>query len=140
MEVKEFWSGWWQSAHQRRRIGNALAQCPRLAHSHCAGASLKPGDFALGSRQSRAAARAVLERRKTGQRRIDVFGSIPRPYTNSEIRIGTWQEGEDGVLFRYSNIPAGMTIQEAERIVSQPGWKPGPPPPERVRPPLKPEW
>ena len=77
-----------------------------------------------------------------GQRRIDVFGSIPRPYANGEIRIGTWQEGEDGVLFRYSNIPEGMTIQEAERIVFQPGWKPAIPvtKPERIRPELKPEW
>jgi hypothetical protein len=35
-----------------------------------------------------------------------------------------------------------MTIEEAELIVSQPGWKPTAPPPkpEHVRPPLKPEW
>jgi hypothetical protein len=103
---------------------------------------LKPGDFALGSSQSRAAARAVLDRRNAARRRIDVVSSIPRPGAWGEIRIGTWIEGEDGVLFRFSTIPPGMTIQEAERIVAQPGWKPTDPPakPDRIRPPLKPEW
>jgi hypothetical protein len=35
-----------------------------------------------------------------------------------------------------------MTIQEAERIVSRARWKPteAPAEPERIRPPLKPEW
>jgi hypothetical protein len=103
---------------------------------------MKPSDYPLFSTQSRAAARALLKRRSVGWRRIDVVSSIPRPGADGEIRIGAWQEGEDGVLFRYNNIPAGMTIQEAERIVSQPGWKPSiqPSEPERVRPPLKPEW
>jgi hypothetical protein len=103
---------------------------------------MRPGDFALGSSRSRAAARALLARRFDARKRIDVVSSIPRPGADGEIRIGAWQEGEDGVLFRYSNIPAGMTIQEAERIVSQPEWKPTVQPSrtERVRPPLKPEW
>ena len=32
------------------------------------------------------------------------------------------------MLFRFSTVPAGTTIEEAERIVSQPGWKAGIPP------------
>lgn len=103
---------------------------------------VKPGDFALGSGQSRAAARDLLERRFAARKRIEIVSTIPRPGARGEIRIGEWIEGHDGTLFRYSNIPAGMTIQEAERIVSQPGWKPKAPPPipESVRPPLKPQW
>lgn len=103
---------------------------------------MKPGDFALGSSQSRAAARALLERRFAARKRLDIVSSIPRPGGDGGIHIGTWQEGQDGVLFRFSSIPPGMTIQEAERIASQPGWKPTAPPPEpeRIRPPLKPEW
>jgi hypothetical protein len=66
----------------------------------------------------------VLEKRLAGRRRIDVVSSIPRPGADAEIRIGKWQEGENDVSFRYSTIPAGMTIAEAERIVTQPGWKP----------------
>jgi hypothetical protein len=101
-----------------------------------------PGRYPIGSPESRAAARAALERRYAQRRRIDVVSSIPRPGAEGEIRIGTWIEGEDGVLFRFSTIPPGMTIQEAERIVAQPGWKPTDPPvkPDRIRPPLKPEW
>lgn len=104
--------------------------------------SMKPGEFAVGSGQSRAAARALLERRRAGRKRIDVVSSIPRPAGDGEIRIGTWTEGSDGTLFRFSSLPPGMTIGEAERIVSQPGWKPTVPPqePKRTRPPLKPEW
>jgi hypothetical protein len=97
--------------------------------------------FPLGSIQSRAAARALLEHQFAGRRRIDIVCSIPRPAADGEIQIGTWTEGADGALIRFSNLPPGMTIEEAERIVSQPGWKPTDPPlpPERIRPPLKPE-
>jgi hypothetical protein len=77
----------------------------------------------LGSQQSRAAARAELERRGAGRRRIEIICSISRPDGNG-ISIGAWKEGADGSLLRISNIPAGMTIDEAERIVSQQGWKP----------------
>jgi hypothetical protein len=105
--------------------------------------SVKPGDFALGSRQSRAAARALLAKRLEARKKVQVICSIPRPGADvGDIRIGDWIEGPDGALFRICNIPAGMTIQEAERIVAPPGWKPTVPPakPERIRPPLKPEW
>jgi len=76
--------------------------------------------FPLGSQQSRAAARALLEAGRAGQRQIDIACSIPRPGAVGAIRIGTWIEQQGGSLFRLSNVPAGMTITEAERIVSQP--------------------
>jgi hypothetical protein len=81
---------------------------------------LRPGGFPLGSAQSRAAARAALESRYAARKRIDVICSIPRHGGNT-IRIGSWIEGADGSLFRLSNLPPGMTMEEAERIVSQPG-------------------
>lgn len=77
---------------------------------------LRPGDFALGSSLSRAAARAALERRFVARRRIDVVSSMPRPRSDEGIHIGPWIEGDDGVLFRFSNLPSAMTIQEAERV------------------------
>jgi|HubBroStandDraft_1064217.scaffolds.fasta_scaffold501025_1 hypothetical protein len=57
-------------------------------------------------------------------------------------RIGEWQEGADGNLVRIRALPDGMTMQEAERIVSQPGWKTTTQPskPGRVRSPLEGEW
>jgi hypothetical protein len=75
---------------------------------------MKPGDFALGSSLSRAAARVALERRFAGRRQVDIVCSIPRPRASGGIHIGHWIEGADGSLFRFSNIPAGMTIEEAE--------------------------
>jgi hypothetical protein len=56
---------------------------------------MKPGDFALGSGKSRAAARTLLERRFAERRRLDVVSSVLRPTGDGEIRIGTWQEGVD---------------------------------------------
>jgi RecB family exonuclease len=85
------------------------------------GAGLRLGDYALGSPQSRAAARALLERRFAERRRIDIVCSIPRPGAERGIQIGTWREGADGSLIRLSNLPPGMTIEEAERIVAQRG-------------------
>jgi len=99
---------------------------------------MKPGDYALGSAQSRAAARALLERHFAARTRqtIIISGS-----DSKEPRIGKWEEGADGSLGRICILPRGMTLQEAERIVSQPGWKPTAPPakPECSRPPLKAE-
>src|SRR5271170_2487688 len=83
-----------------------------------------PAAFPLGSPQSRAAARGLLETRLAGRQRIQVVFSISRPNAQGVIRIGDWTEGHDGTLFRTCNIPAGMTFEEAQRIVSQPGWKP----------------
>ena len=56
--------------------------------------------------------------RGVGRRRIDVVSSVPRPGTPGGIHIGAWIECDDGSLFRFSTVPAGMTIEEAERIVS----------------------
>ena len=55
------------------------------------------GDYALGSPQSRAAARTVLARRLAGQKRVETIIVIPRPHGDG-IRIGEWTEGEDGTL------------------------------------------
>ena len=86
-----------------------------------------------------ATGRALLERRFAARTRqtIIISGS-----DSKAPRIGKWEEGADGSLGRICILPRGMTMQEAERIVLQPGWKPTAPPakPERIRPPLKPEW
>jgi hypothetical protein len=80
---------------------------------------MRPSEYPLGSIQSRAAARGLLEHRFASRRRIDIVSSIPRPGGNGGIHIGTWTECEDGSLFRFSSIPPGMTIEEAEQMVSR---------------------
>ena len=106
----------WVTVRKVHPMANKGAQKPLGATE----ARLRPGEYPLGSAQSRAAARALLERRFAGRRRIDVVSSVPRPGGDGGIRVGTWVECDDGSLFRLSNLPPGITIKEAERIVSQP--------------------
>jgi hypothetical protein len=81
-------------------------------------------DYPIGSLQSRAAARAMLERRFAGRKRFEI---VTRPIVDDpdfvEPRVGEWREGLDGTLWRHSYLPARMSIKEAERIASQPGLK-----------------
>ena len=85
----------------------------------------RPGDYALGSVESRAAARgAVDERRALQERRsIVIISSIPSPnYENDREfdpmspTVGDWHMANDGVLERICRIPPGMTVEEAEQI------------------------
>ena len=81
---------------------------------------MKPGDYAIGSPESRAAARAVLERRLAERNRggITLVSNIPRP-SGDEVSIGDWCEGNNGTLIRFCSLPTGMRMEEAERIVAE---------------------
>lgn len=81
---------------------------------------MNPGNYALGSPQSRAAARAILGRRLAGRKRTEliIISSVPRPQGDG-IRIGKWSGCTDGTLTRTSFLPSDMTMDEAERIVSE---------------------
>ena len=102
----------------------------------------RPANYALGSLQSRAAARALLARRFAGRKRLNIILDIGSDSGSEGPRLGEWHEGADGRLIRFCYLPAGMELEEAERIVAQPGWKPSAQPAMREieRPPLKPEW
>lgn len=76
-----------------------------------------PGDYALCSLPSRAAARAIVEQRTSGKDRFDFIVDIG--ITIDDLKIGEWTEDEDGRLTRVSLIPEGMSMEEAERIVSE---------------------
>ena len=83
---------------------------------------VRPGDYPVGSPQSRAAVRAILERKSARRKRQDIIiiivSSIPRPRGNG-ITIGQWTEGEEGCLTRFSILPPGMTVEQSEEIVSR---------------------
>jgi hypothetical protein len=85
----------------------------------------RPGDYALGSVESRAAARAAVDQRRASQKRRElvIVSDVPRPnYENDPgfDPIGPiahdWHMADDGVLERVCWIPPGMTVEEAERI------------------------
>ena len=115
-----------------------MANRARQNGTGTAGEGVRPGDYAVGSPQSRAAARAALEHRLAARKRLQVIF-----HRDCNVPVfGQWTESADGTLYRSCFLPEGMTPEEAERFVSQPGWTPTIPPakPERIRPPLKPEW
>jgi hypothetical protein len=80
---------------------------------------MKPSDYPLGSAESRAAARSLLERRFAARKRIEDICSIPRPHAEGTAHIGDWIEGRDGTLFRMCNVPSGMAIREVEQLLTQ---------------------
>jgi hypothetical protein len=58
-----------------------------------------------------------------GRNRLDIVSSITRPGGGGAIHIGAWSEAADGILMRFCNIPAGMTLEEAEWIAAELGKK-----------------
>jgi len=71
----------------------------------------------LGSERSRAAARQMLlqKRAEEGQKQFTLINDL---YWG-EPHIGPWVEAEDGELVRICNIPEGMSLEEAERIIAE---------------------
>ena len=84
----------------------------------------------------------MLVRWFAGRERLNIILDVGFDSESEGPRLGEWREGVDGTVVRRCYLPAGMTIQEAERIVAQPGWKLSDQPSESKcnRPPLKPEW
>ncbi len=77
----------------------------------------RPGAFAVGSPQSRAAARRLLETKVASAKRLDwVLSVVGKPDIYNPPIVGKWEECPDGTLTRFSRIPWGMTIEEAERM------------------------
>jgi hypothetical protein len=88
----------------------------------------RPGDFPVGSPESRAAARLMLRQRSTESQRIEIITSIQRParewsdWTDKTKPYATpWSETTDGRLMRMLYVPSGMTAYEARRIVDGEG-------------------
>jgi hypothetical protein len=68
---------------------------------------MKPGDFAIGSLESRALARMRAEHIRGSKKRIEIISNIPRPQhtvaagtDNSTPYAEPWQEAPDGILLR----------------------------------------
>lgn len=67
-----------------------------------------PGEFPLGSPQSRAAARMRLEQLKAARPQFELMHSIPRPrQDNNVVHEGEWSEMSDGQLRRLTYVPQG---------------------------------
>jgi len=84
----------------------------------------------------------LAQRTETRKKLSIIFPSEDYHPDCNEPIIGKWTQGADGTLLRRCFLPDGMTIEEAEQIVSQPGWRPSVFPAERQVSalPLEPEW
>ena len=81
----------------------------------------KPGNFPIGSPESRAAARLTLEYASDNRERIQLLSHIPWPHgphqDHTRPHVGPWQEWADGKLFRIVYVPPEMDVEEARRIL-----------------------
>jgi hypothetical protein len=87
----------------------------------------KPGDFPIGSAESRAAARMLAANRQDTRRRIEIVTNVHMPDPNRESpnpeenwnskvpHFGPWLDSGD-VLMRLVYVPNGMSEEEARRI------------------------
>jgi hypothetical protein len=87
--------------------------------------TLRPGDFPIGSPESRAAARMLAANRQNTRERIEFVSHLHEPWRgegpepegwNSELRIGPWQDCGD-TLFRFVYVPSGMSADVPRKII-----------------------
>ena len=77
----------------------------------------KPGNFALGSIGSRAAARALLQRRQDAYERRDVILSVDAHQQPIPSASAWNHDPKDQSMGRVVSIPDGMTLAEGLRVV-----------------------
>lgn len=87
---------------------------------------MKPGDFPLGSPESRAAARMLAASRWDTRKRIEIITNVhmpwrgegpdPDPWDDEEPHIGPWRDCGD-VLMRFVYVPNGVSVDQARKTV-----------------------
>jgi hypothetical protein len=81
----------------------------------------QPENSALGSPESRAAARAMLESREKGVRRIQFVSNVQwSGQDNSLPHVGDWQRCIDGGLMRFVYVPDGTDDETENRLLATP--------------------
>ena len=82
----------------------------------------RPEEFPVGSVESRAAARAILESRESGVRRFQIILDVPRPRREGrpETIVGHWTKQSDGTLFRTVIVPPGTDKETLQRLLATP--------------------
>lgn len=88
----------------------------RTKDTGTAAGDMRLGDLPLGSLASRAAARALLNRRMEGSNKLDLIIRHVGETTGAP-EIGKWNMTPDGMI-RISHLPGEMTMAEAERMVA----------------------
>jgi hypothetical protein len=80
-----------------------------------------PWEFEVGSAESRAAARAMLESRERNVRRIQLVHHVPRGGKDDSVpRVGPWRPTDDGGLLRLVYVPSGTDEETTRRLLDTP--------------------
>ena len=78
----------------------------------------KLGDFPVGSRESRAAARMWLRQLNANRSRFQLFHSVPRPNrSTTEPHATEWCALDDGRLMRLVYVPPGMEKRQLRHFL-----------------------
>ena len=87
---------------------------------------MKPGDFPLGSPESRAAARMLAMSQQDTRKRVEIVTNVhmpcpgkgpdPDPWNDEEPHFGPWRDCGD-VLMRFVYVPDGMSFDETRKTV-----------------------
>ncbi len=84
------------------------------------GTAVNPSEYAIGSLESRAAARAVAESRETDSFRLQIVNHIERPrQDNSRPHVGKWRAVGDG-LMRIVYVPENTDEATIEKLLATP--------------------
>ena len=83
---------------------------------------MKPGDFPIGSPESRAAARAMIESRDKDVPRLQIINDSVQisGQDNSLPHVGDWYPMTDGAFVRFVYIPPGTDEETERRILDTP--------------------
>jgi hypothetical protein len=81
---------------------------------------MKPGDFPIGSLESRAAARAVLKSRMRGRPTVQLLGRF-QGQDESALIIGPWQPSNNGGFWRGLQVPRGSSKEAIHRVLDSTG-------------------
>ena len=82
----------------------------------------KPGDFPIGSPESRAAARMLMRSRVDNRKRLQFITNTMLAHHdgNPEPHVTPWIETLDGGLFRFVYAPNGTDEETKERLLATP--------------------
>ena len=79
----------------------------------------RPEEFPLGSTESRAAARAMLDAQRRAVRRVQIIHSIPHPNEDdSRPHVGHWQQWGEGGLMRLIYVPPGTDEETTRHLLA----------------------
>ena len=80
----------------------------------------KPGDFPIGSVESRAVMRFELSNQGGDSQGIEVVSRVPRPrQDNTRPHATAWASIEGGNRYRILYVPPGMAEDEARKIAGE---------------------